>query len=110
MTDETRVLAPRWALWNYQDETWDEVPAENEPGLWLGGHNYADSGYSIVPTATLERAGRIEEAARALQTHEDQWWALDDDTRGWVGRPEMSRERATLKVALRAALSDGGES
>lgn len=92
MTDETRVLAPRWALWNYQDETWDEVPAENEPGLWLGGHNYADSGYSIVPTATLERARRIEEAALLYR------WSHQDD---------CLCEPCCL---LRTALSDGGES
>jgi hypothetical protein len=36
----TAEQTARWALWNYETEEWDEVPAENAPGEWNGGHRY----------------------------------------------------------------------
>ncbi len=33
---------PRWALWNFVTENWDELRQANTPGEWFGGHAYGD--------------------------------------------------------------------
>lgn len=116
MTDETRVLAEALPC---------EDPEEPCDADGRDEHRWCDNciarsvlsrtrGYSIVPTATLERARRIEEAAR-------EWVAAHES----VSEPSASSvidgeklERYTeacwdlLAVVSQnsAALSDGGES
>lgn len=84
MTDETRVLAPdpqdRWRLVRVATEfltqfgtrtddgrklvaTWGEP---DDLGVYEPTFTATDDGMTLVPTATLERARRIEEKARAV--------------------------------------------
>jgi hypothetical protein len=45
---------PRWALWDYDGQKWDEVPAANAPGKWLGGHNYVGPDVRLVPVGAKQ--------------------------------------------------------
>lgn len=128
MTDETRVLAKALIEHGIGDTGVEGVGGGNIHG-WRC--HYPDRygsctcvidelpavlasvrarGYVLVPTATLERARRIEEAARAHVNGAYQ------SASGVVGGPEPKPEDFTPYVSgemlavLRAALSDGGES
>lgn len=101
MTDETRVLRQAVNVAMLEDDIdWPPTALDLIHG----------EGYSIVPTATLERARRIE--ARAFRETciaeaerlADDWNLSKDERNRVVGFA------TGLAPRLRAALSDGGES
>ena len=120
MTDETRVLAPdpqdRWRLVRVDTEfltqfgtrtddgrklvaTWGEP---DDLGVYEPTFTATDDGMTLVPTATLERARRIEEKARAV--------ALDCIRMFWGARRPCDEytdgRELCAPCALRAALEE----
>jgi hypothetical protein len=57
---------PRWALWDFEGQCWDEVPEENAPGEWLGGHNYGEGDeYKEATDAAMNYGQGFEDGRRA---------------------------------------------
>jgi len=77
MTVEPRT--PRWALWDFEGQKWDEVPAENTPGEWYGDHDYGDWAAVLVREARAAALREVAEICDRGSTAMDGQFTLERD-------------------------------